>query len=362
MTRVGMPGPLTYLLVVNRHLEPVIDAGCHAKTRTGRSREGVAIVRNAIQRWSDRPRGRMFHGKRQDTTRAAHNPTVMAGFAVPVRSAPSGTHKTAPARMARVGAVRAPRLTALASKVDLTGGIGTAPASGRISPGVRPDRQSVVPEGTMSAVVNHYPLLSVNLSGFAQYVTVSGPRRVGLAREFTHQATSKYDPRTDHYGAIRRAVVSGSVGGQLDERLQLAVDNASGSRALTYPRLAANYRHWYERMGLAEAKIRKQEARTWPDGGIIRVNPLLAARFPEGRGVLLIVHWKTAPLADDAVTAMLRLAQLAYLDQPELTPVLLDVQRGLHHTPSRQHADYDEWLRSEAASLATLLGRLAQTA
>lgn len=210
-------------------------------------------------------------------------------------------------------------------------------------------------------MVNHPPC-PVRYGQFAQYVTTHGPGRVSLARELARQFSTRYDPRTDHYGALRRAVLGGTLKGHLAERLALAVRNAAGSRASTYPRLAANYQRWYEQMGLAEATIHKIPARTWPDTGLIRVNPMFAVRYPAGPGMLVTVHWRAAPISDEAVVAMLRLAQIAYSDQPDLVPVVLDVQRSEYQVPVRQDADYDEWLRSEAASLAVLLTRLADTA
>jgi len=214
----------------------------------------------------------------------------------------------------------------------------------------------------MPLVVSHH-LRPVRYGQFAQYVTTSGPRRVNLARELTRQSMTEYTPLTDHYGALRRAVVDGTVKECLPERLDLAVRNASGSRASTYPRLAANYQCWYDQMGLAGATVQKIGARTWPDTGVVRVNPLFAVHYPDRRpGMLVTVHWKAARLAGEAVTAMLRLVQLAYPDWPDMVPVLLDVQRGDHHEPVGQDADYDEWLRSEAASLAVLLARFADTA
>lgn len=202
----------------------------------------------------------------------------------------------------------------------------------------------------------------VSYRSFAQYVAVPGPRRVGLARELTQQVTAGYNPMRDHYGALRRAVQLGTVKGGLTERLALAVDNATGSRAATYPRLAENYLGWYERTGLAGAVAERTPARTWPADSLVRVNPLFVAHHADGTGLLVTAHWNVAPLAAEAVTALLRLAQLAYADQPELTPVLFDAHRGEHHTPGEPDPDYDEWLLTEAGSFTALLDRLADTA
>jgi hypothetical protein len=198
----------------------------------------------------------------------------------------------------------------------------------------------------------------VSFARFAEYLTTAGPDRVGVARSIVAQLGSAYSPATDHYAAIRRALIEGTCKGDLGQRLRQAVVNASPTRKPAYRRLARRYRRWYLESGVADALVHKIEPRACPDLPLpVRVSPAFVADLPDGRRVAVALYLKNDPLDPAAAAVMSRLLARAY---PDRQPVVLDVQHSRTHAAAPAVPDYDEWLATEATAFAGLASRLRQ--
>ena len=167
----------------------------------------------------------------------------------------------------------------------------------------------------------------VNLGAVVRYANASQRARPRKARSIRSESESEYDPRTDYWGPVRRAIRRDRRTTRDGAALSIAAEAASFKRAPNYEAVARAWPDICERWD--GAAVSPPSGYVDVAGLAVRIAPLFAETRANGDVEVPIVWLNKGEPNAFAVQVALHILQRA-LDDGQV-PVFVDVQRGRVH-------------------------------
>jgi hypothetical protein len=191
----------------------------------------------------------------------------------------------------------------------------------------------------------------VSLFEFMNYVRAAGPARLSVVTGQVAQGNEPYTPARDFY---RRFLLAARQGRQMNndrDVIQRAVDNAPPSKAANYAQLAEGWLRWVSQIG--DTQVLPARTGRWRASDMaVKVTPNLVVQHPDGRVEAIRMYVRVEPLEREAADVMLWLMQQVaeQLHPDGVSPVVVDVRRGIDFRPLEQDPGFVAWMHSEAAA------------
>jgi hypothetical protein len=192
----------------------------------------------------------------------------------------------------------------------------------------------------------------VSLFEFMNYVRAAGPARLGLVTGQVAQGNAPYTPARDFY---RRFLLAARLGRRMNndhEVIRQAVENAPPSKTTHYAQLAEGWLRWVDQ--IRDTQVLPARTGRWRtfDDMAVKVTPNLVVQHPDGRVEAIRMHVRAEPLEREAADVMLWLMRQVtdQLHPDGVSPVVVDVRRGVDFRPVEQDPGFDAWMHSEAAA------------
>ncbi|HEX6076337.1 MAG TPA: hypothetical protein VFZ32_13875 [Micromonosporaceae bacterium] len=191
----------------------------------------------------------------------------------------------------------------------------------------------------------------MSLFEFMNYVRAAGPARLSVVTGQVAQGNEPYTPARDFY---RRFLLAARQGRQMNndrDVIQRAVDNAPPSKAANYAQLAEGWLRWVSQIG--DTQVLPARTGRWRASDMaVKVTPNLVVQHPDGRVEAIRMYVRVEPLEREAADVMLWLMQQVaeQLHPDGVSPVVVDVRRGIDFRSLEQDPGFVAWMHSEAAA------------
>ncbi len=200
----------------------------------------------------------------------------------------------------------------------------------------------------------------VSLLQFTDYVRVAGPTRLSQVAGQIAQSAEPYDPRRDYYRRFLYAARLGRRVGQDREIVEQAVEDAPAHKAGHYAELAAGWLRWAPE--IADTEVLPARTARWSSSDLsVRVTPHLVVRHPDGLVEAIRMHVKVEELKPETAEVMLwLLGQVGnQLHSNGVSPVVVDVRRGVAFRPHQSDRGFSAWMHAEAAAYRRIWSMVA---
>jgi hypothetical protein len=197
-------------------------------------------------------------------------------------------------------------------------------------------------------------MVDISMTTFVDFAAASGPSRLTVTRLAKQRYEKGYDPRTDYWRPLRKAIAKSFEAGYDRTALEDALRDVVDPKKLSNYRLCADALDgWARKQDFAPMKARKK---SWASGQLqVTVNPELCGDI--GGAVHAIkLYFRADALSKARSDVALGLLQETFGKRTSVG--VLDVRRGKLFIPTREIADLDALLHGEAAALVEIWERL----
>jgi hypothetical protein len=197
-------------------------------------------------------------------------------------------------------------------------------------------------------------MIDISMTTFVDFVAATGPSRLTVARNAKQSYEKGYDPRTDYWRLLRRAIAKAVENGYDRKTLEGQLDDVTDPKKLAnYRDCASAFNAWARKQRLSTMKPRKK---SWSSGELeVAVNPELCGEIG-GQAHAIKLYLRGEPLSKARSDVALALLQESF--GKKTTVGVLDVKRSKLFVPTREIADLDALLHGEAAALVGIWERL----
>ena len=193
----------------------------------------------------------------------------------------------------------------------------------------------------------------ISMTTFIDFVLKSGTPRLTVLRKAKAEYAQQYSPAKDFYKLLRESIVEVHQNKMSIIGLDTLLGNLNDQRKVRpYRECIAGHKKWY---GRSEFEWGKPFNAQWIRGRlVVRVNPELGVSI-DGITHFVKLYFKPDKLTKPRVETMFCLLSQSLPNEFRQAKVgILDVRRGLLHSPNRNIPDIETLLRGEAAAFETM--------
>jgi hypothetical protein len=197
-------------------------------------------------------------------------------------------------------------------------------------------------------------MIGISMTTFVDFVAATGPGRLTVARNAKQSYEEGYDPRTDYWRLLRKAIAKAVEKGYDRNALERELDGVTDPKKLAnYRQCASAFNGWARKQKPASMKPRKKP---WSSGELkVAVNPELCGEVG-GQVHAIKLYLRADPLSKARSDVALALLRESF--GKRTTVGVLDVKRSKLFVPTREIAGLDALLHGEAAALVGIWERL----
>lgn len=189
----------------------------------------------------------------------------------------------------------------------------------------------------------------ISLTTFVDYTSGTGTGRITTVRKAKKQYEAEYNPAFDYYKQLREAIEKTVKKGWNAKDLQSRLKSTHPGKIENYEICRKGFSKWVGRKSL---KALKPISDSWTSGDlVVRINPELHVKIGD-QPTAVKLHFKADPLSKAKLDVALHLLRQIVPEKSDVA--VLDVRRSKLFVPTREIADIDALLVSEALALSNL--------
>lgn len=153
-------------------------------------------------------------------------------------------------------------------------------------------------------------MIDISMTSFVDFVSATGPSRLTVARNIKRSYEKGYDPRTDYWRPLRKAIAASFASGYDRKALDRELQNVTDPKKLAnYHACAAALDSWAKRLSFGPMRNRKKP---WTSGELqVAVNPELCWNIGKTQHVIKL-YFRADPLSKARSDVALALLQEAF--------------------------------------------------
>ena len=200
------------------------------------------------------------------------------------------------------------------------------------------------------------PNIHISMPAFLDFVVASGIPKLAEVMKAKVQYQTGYDPATDFYTPLREWIIAVThqnlTGEKTLDSMRSTFGHLNTRKAHAYQECIAGFTKWRRGKNLVwNAALRSE----WTRGRVaIRIHPELGVSI-RGEPHIITLYFRKAKPSKKRLQVLVHL--LNQLDSRAQTPVtvgILDMRRGVLHSPTRDVSDMEQLLAGEAAAFQTM--------